>query len=73
MKRMRLHVLAGVLAVIGLGGFAHKLFVLGFPLQPDARTDVWRVEVQIDFTAAGGPVKASVFLPTRTGHRTAAA
>ncbi|OGA45229.1 MAG: hypothetical protein A3F74_26685 [Betaproteobacteria bacterium RIFCSPLOWO2_12_FULL_62_58] len=67
MKRVHLYVLAGLLAAIGLGGFFHKLFVLDFPLKPEERTDVWRVEVQLKFEAAGGPAKASLFVPGRTG------
>ena len=66
MKRLHLYLLAGILAAIGLGGFSHKLFVLGFPFQPDERTDVWRVEVQLKFEAAGGPAKVSLFVPRRT-------
>lgn len=67
MNRVHLHVLTGLLAAIGCGFFFYKLFVLGFPLQPEARTDVWRVEVQVQFEAEGGPVKAGLFLPRRTG------
>ncbi|MBI4206167.1 MAG: UUP1 family membrane protein [Betaproteobacteria bacterium] len=67
MKRVHLYLLAGILAAIGIGVFFHKFFVLGFPLKPEERTDVWRVEVQLQFEAAGGPVKASLFVPYRTG------
>jgi len=67
MKRLHLYVLAGLLTAIGGGFFLYKLFVLGFPLQPETRTDVWRIEVQIRFEAAGGPVKAGLYLPRRTG------
>jgi hypothetical protein len=66
MKRLHLYLLAGILAAIGLGGFFHKVLVLGFPVQPEERTDVWRVEVQLEFDAAGGPVKAGLFVPRRT-------
>jgi hypothetical protein len=48
---LHLFVLAGVLAAIALAGFLHKVLVLGFPLKPEERTDVWRVEVQIRFEA----------------------
>jgi len=68
MGRTHLYILSGLLAAIGCGFFAYKLLVLGFPLQPEARTDVWRVEVQLRFDAAGGPVKASLFVPRRTGN-----
>jgi len=67
MKRIHLYVLAGLLAAIGCGFFLYKLFALGFPLKPEERTDVWRVEVQLQFEAQGGPAKASLFVPRRTG------
>jgi hypothetical protein len=67
MKRIHLYVLAGMLAAIGCGFFLYKLFVFGFPLLPEQRTDVWRVEVRVQFEAEGGPVKAALFLPRRTG------
>lgn len=67
MKRVHLYLLAGILAAIGCGAFAHKYLVLGFPLAPGERTDVWRVEVQLEFKATGGPAKASLFVPGRTG------
>lgn len=51
MKRIHLYVLTGLLAAIGCGLFLYKLLTLGFPLQPEARIDVWRVEVQIQFEA----------------------
>jgi len=54
MGRTHLYVLSGLLAAIGCGFFAYKLLVLGFPLQPEARTDVWRVEVQFQFDATEG-------------------
>jgi len=66
MNRAHLYGLAGALTAIGLALFLYKLFVFGFPLWPEARTDVWRVEVQIRFEADGGPVKAELFLPVRT-------
>jgi hypothetical protein len=69
-KRLHLFVLAGVLAAIALAGFLHKVLVLGFPLKPEERTDVWRVEVQIRFEAEGGPVKAEMYVPVRTGAYT---
>lgn len=66
MNRTHLYALAALLAVAGLGLFLYKLLVFGFPVQPEQRTEVWRVEAQIRFQADGGPVKASVFVPSRT-------
>jgi len=41
--------------------------VFGFPLKPEERTDVWRVEVQMRFEADGGPARAALFAPHGTG------
>ena len=62
MRRTHLYLLSGLLAAIGCGFFLYKVLVLGFPLQPEERTDVWRVEVQLEFEAVGGPAKASLYL-----------
>lgn len=70
MKRLHLYALSGSLAAIALAGFLHKVLVLGFPLKPEERTDVWRVEVQIRFEAGGGAVKAEMYVPVRTGAYT---
>ena len=67
MGRTHLYILSGLLAAVGCAVFFYKFLVLGFPLKPEERTDVWRVEVQLQFEAAGGPAKASVFVPRRTG------
>jgi len=66
MGRTHLYILSGLLAAVGCAVFFYKLLVLGFPLKPEERTDVWRVEVQLQFEAAGGPAKARVFVPRRT-------
>ncbi len=67
MKRAHLYILAGSLTALALAFFFYKVIVFGFPLKPETRTDIWRVEVQLQFEADGGPVKASLFLPQRTG------
>jgi hypothetical protein len=70
MKRLHLYTLAGALAAAGLALFAYKAIVLGFPLRPEERTDVWRVEVQIRFEAEGGASKVEMYVPVRTGAYT---
>ena len=70
MRRLHLYVLAGVLAAIGCGFFLYKLLVLGFPVFPEAHTEVWRVEVHLQFAARGGPARVSVFVPATTGSLT---
>lgn len=67
MKRAHLYILAGLLTALGLAFFLYKAIVFGFPLKPETRTDIWRVEVQLQFEANGGPVKATLFLPQQTG------
>ena len=67
MNRVHLYTLSGLLAAAGCGFFLYKLFVLGFPMSPEERTDVWRVEIQLQFEATGGPAKASLYIPGRTG------
>jgi hypothetical protein len=67
MSRVHLHVLAALLAAAAAALFFYKLVVFGFPLKPEERTDVWRVEVQIRFEADGDAVKAELYLPHATG------
>jgi len=62
----KVSIFALLLAVVGLGIFAYKLRVLGFPLQPHVETQTWTVETRVAFKAAGGPVKASLFIPGLT-------
>jgi hypothetical protein len=68
MKRAHLYVLAASLTAIALAIFLYKYFVFGFPLAPEERTEVWRVEVRLQFEAEDGAVKAEMFIPSRTGR-----
>lgn len=70
MKRAHLYALVATLAAVALGLFSYKAAVLGFPLVPDEQSEVWRVEAQIEFEAAGGPAKVRLQLPQRTGDWT---
>jgi len=70
MNRVHLYVLCGVLALLGLVFTGYKAFVLGFPLLPDTRTDLWRVEVHLQIEATGGPTKVTLQVPADTGHAT---
>lgn len=67
MRRAHLYLLAGALTAAAFAFFLYKVLAFGFPLRPEERTDIWRVEVQIRFEADGDPVKAAVFLPHGTG------
>lgn len=70
MRRAHLYILAALLTATALAFFLYKVIVFGFPLKPETRTDIWRVEVQLQFDAKGGPVKAALFLPQGTGSLT---
>jgi hypothetical protein len=66
MGKYKVQILALLLSAVGLGLFAYKVRVLGYPLTPDAETQVWTVETRLSFVAAQGPVKASLFIPGLT-------
>lgn len=59
-------IIAGLLIAIGSFIFIYKSQVLGFPVQPDAETEVWTVEVTVSFDAGPGPIKANLYIPGLT-------
>ncbi|MEW6532494.1 MAG: inactive transglutaminase family protein [Thermodesulfobacteriota bacterium] len=63
---MHLYVLVAVLTLLGLGIFLYKAYVLNLPLSPRTPSEVWNVEASISFTAKGGPVKVSMYVPMST-------
>lgn len=68
MNRAHLYALAGVLAALALGVAGFKVFVAGFPLIPHTLSEIWRVELQINFEARGEPVKLALHIPSETRH-----
>lgn len=66
MAKYKVPILALILAAIGAGLFVYKVRVLGYPVMPDAETQVWTVETRVSLKAASGPVKASLFIPGLT-------
>lgn len=59
--------LAGVLALVGLGVFCYKLLVLDFPLREGVQESrLWDLEVKISFYADGAPAKLNLFIPRDT-------
>lgn len=66
MKRAHLYILAASLTALALALLVYKLVVFGFPLLPEERGEVWRVEVRLQFEAQEGPAKATIFVPSRT-------
>ena len=63
MKRAHLYILTGLLTLVGLGVFAYKAAVLGFPLMPEAETRVWTVQARFSIQAGRQPVKALLQIP----------
>jgi len=64
------YILSSLLTLLGAGLFLYKILVLGFPIVPGEKSDLWDVEVRISFVARGGPVKVSMYIP-RTSPRLA--
>lgn len=63
MNRKHLYILCSILIAIGGLGFLYKTSVLGFPVAPDQRAEIWRAEVQIKFQGQGEPVKVTLQIP----------
>jgi hypothetical protein len=63
MSRAHLLVLTAVLTLVGLGVFAYKVTVLGFPLMPEAEAEVWTVQARFSIEAGRQPVKAVLQIP----------
>ena len=59
-------VIAALLAAGALSLTYYKWRELGFPLAPQASTEVWTVEVTVSFEAGPGPIKANLFIPGLT-------
>jgi len=65
-RSYRMILIATLLIFAGGSIFFYKWQVLGFPVQPDAETQVWTVEVTARFDAGPGPIKASLYIPGLT-------
>lgn len=63
LRDRRLFAIAGGLALLGIGLFAYKLLVRGFPLFPGTAEDLWEIEVAVSFLADGDPVEVRLYLP----------
>jgi hypothetical protein len=66
LNKLHLYFLVVVLTALGLGLTFYKAYVLGFPLAPRTRVQVWNVEARISFVAQDKPVKLSMFIPSST-------
>jgi hypothetical protein len=63
MYKHHLYILSGSIALIGLVIFAYKILVLHLPLNPKGEQKGWDLEVRIEFTASGGPIKTYLYAP----------
>jgi hypothetical protein len=63
MDSRQVYWLSAVLMALGLGLFLYKAIVLGFPLVPGEKADLWDVEARVSFVAQDKPVKVSLFIP----------
>jgi hypothetical protein len=67
-NRAHIYVLSALLAAVGLGVFAYKAWVMGFPLSPATKATVWNVEVRVKFEADNRPAKVNMFIPGSTSR-----
>lgn len=66
MKRSRQWVvLALFLLLVSVATFAYKVRELGFPVMPEMTSQVWSVQARMELHRRGGPVKATLELPSR--------
>ena len=49
MNNRHLYLLSAALALLGLGLFAYKVHVLGFPLRQQEQTQIWNIEAAVRF------------------------
>ena len=63
MWNRQVYIIAGILAVVGVGVFLYKWLITGLPLHPGKMTTTWDIERQISFDASGGPVKVIIQVP----------
>jgi hypothetical protein len=68
MGNRHVYIIAALLTAGGLGLFLYKALVLAFPILPGEKSDLWDIEVQVNFTAHNKPAKVSLFIP-RTSSR----
>ena len=62
-EKLKVYIIAFLLALLGLSMALYKHFALGFPLLPYEKVAVWTVESKVEFEANGAPVVVSLALP----------
>lgn len=68
MRNRHLYILSFLLCLTGISIFLYKYISLGFPVTPGQQTNVWDVEIKINFTATDRPVKALLYVPKNTAN-----
>ncbi len=64
MNRRHLYGLVISLTILGLLLFAYKVVVLGYPLSPQGKAEIWDLEIRASFVARGGPTKVRLNIPS---------
>jgi hypothetical protein len=66
MNNRHIYALSAVLTLLALALFVYKARVLGFPLSPQAQTQVWNIEAAVKFEPGPAAVKATLRIPSLT-------
>ena len=66
MRHHHLLFLTTILISLGIALFLYKVFVLQYPVVPDATESRWVVEAHLSFNAKNKPVKAILHIPSST-------
>ena len=61
--KLKVYVVALLLALVGVSMALYKHFALGFPLFPDQKVGIWTVESTVEFEASVAEVLVSLALP----------
>ncbi|TCL08771.1 uncharacterized protein with transglutaminase domain [Shimia isoporae] len=64
--KQQLRLMVAVLLLVGFGVAGYKHFVLGFPITPGEKENVWTLQAQITFEAQDEPVRVALNLPDMT-------
>ena len=66
MSNRTIYLLAAALTFLSVGLFVYKSRVLGFPLAPQERTQIWNIEAAVHFDPGPAAVKAVLRVPSLT-------
>ena len=63
-----LRILCAALLAVGLGLFAYRALVLGFPLLPGEKTKIWSFEIQAEISSSADGAKVGIYAPPERGN-----